>query len=565
MLRTIYLETANAAQEKDGKLQPVTEFLLFGYGKSETTQGTVTLSNEASAKRVMAAYEAQTKGRNGLIDIDYRHKSRDKSSSIEDAISAGKCKLELREDGIWVKDIAPTKRAKAYLEEGEYWSYSPVIDVNSKGELVSIAQLSLTNIPSMYGAGVLAAEDGTDVDTLLLSVSPFQKYPLFEDASWDGRAADQRVREFLSSDGSGDMDKVDMTRYRKAFVFFDGEAPESISRYKGQILDVQDVGNGPELVISKRAVQTLGAIMQGSRGGINLSESDREKGKVILAKYYKLFDAVAPWDREKPAEMAMEERKMTTPRVERLMLEAKWSNEQRDMLKKVVGYRFGEHAYIDDWSADKVRVCVYGEEMGPSKMYEIPYTMEGDKAVLGEPVEVKVSYVPVAQAVAEMAMQDRLNVAHTKLLEVTGKESTSEAVVLLEAISKQAARVPDLETKIKTLEDERFTTARAELTAKAKREGRWTLALEERGDAVVSLAKRCNEDAVKTLEAHWNSAPVLVAPGGATPPKHEGQTLTLSDDEEATAAAVAKMLHISLEDSRTNILTAKKERAQRNS
>lgn len=289
--RVLCLDVAASTTVGD-KLVPVTELLLFKWGINDTTQGPIELT-EAGAKGVMAAYEKRTKARNGVIDIDWFHMSRDKNARKEDKVSAGRCTLELREDGIWVTGIKPTKKARQALEDDEVRSYSPVVSVSSKGLLMEIMQMSLTNIPAMDDAGLLAAEDLLD-DALLLSVTPFQRYPIYDGATWDGRAADQRVREFLSSDGSGDMDKVDMTRYRRAFVFFDGEAPEAISRYKGQILDVQDVGNGPELVIAKKAVQTLGAIMQGSRGGINVSDSDREKGKALLSRYYKLFDAVAP-------------------------------------------------------------------------------------------------------------------------------------------------------------------------------------------------------------------------------------------------------------------------------
>lgn len=567
---TLFLDAEAATTQDDGKLTPITEFLLFRFGKNETTQGTISL-DEKSAKEVMKTYQRRNKARGGDLDIDFFHLSRKKDARLEDRRSAGRCKLELREDGIWVTDIRHTSEARQMLEDDQVRSYSPVVAVSANGTLLEVLQLSLTNIPAMDDAGLLAAEDAAEIndETLLLSVTPFQKFPLFSDSTWDGRAADQRVREFLSSDGSGDMDKVDMTRYRRAFVFYDGDAPEAISRYKGQILDVQDMGSGPELVVSKKAVQTLGAIMQGSRGGINVSGADREKGKALLSKYYKLFDAVAPWDREQKTapsdEVAMQEKTMpnyATPRVE-LLLEAKWANEMRDQLRKAIGYRFGEHSYIDDWSADMVRVCVYEEGPGPSKMFEMPYTITGEKIDLGDPVEVKVSYVPVAKAAEVMAMQERLNVAHTRLLELADKTSTSEAIVTLEAMIAEAQKVPGLETRIKTLEEERFVTARNELTDKAKRDGRWTAALEERGDAVVSLARRCGEDPVKTLEAHWASAPVLVAPGGATPPKHTGDVLTLSADEEEAAAATAKMMNLPLQDARRSLLNAKQARAQR--
>ena len=332
---------------------------------------------------------------------------------------------------------------------------------------------------------------------------------------------------------------------------YDGEAPESTSRYKGQILDVQDIGNGPELVVSKKAVQTLGALIQGSRGGINLSDADREKGKTLLSRYYKLFDSVAPWDREQksaPAEEAMEEPKMLeTPRVNILMLEAKWSNEMRDMLRKAVGYRFGEHSYIDDWSADKVRVCAYGEGPMPSKMFEMPYTVSGDKIELGEPVEVKVSYVPVAKAAEVMAMQDRLNTAHVRLLDVTGVQSTSEALVKLEALQRDAAKMLELQTQLQALEDREYTRERDVLIAKAKAEGKWTLALEQQGDRHADMAKRLGEGRVKALESHWESVAPVIHQGREQQARHEATEMRLEESTEAILREQAKRLKVPYE------------------
>lgn len=254
-----------------------------------------------------------------------------------------------------------------------------------------------------------------------------------------------------------------------------------------------------------------------------------------------------------------------TPYVDHLLLEAQWSSEKRDMLRKAIGYRYGEHSSVDDWSDERVRVCVWGEGPMPMKMYEVPYTAAGDKVDLGEPIPVKMAWVPEAQAAEAVAMQDRLQIAHTKLLEATGKTSTSEAIVTLEQVFAKAARVELLGARNLELEADRFKVARAAQVQQAKADGRWTMALEERGDAVVDLARRCGEDPVKTLEAHWSSAPVMIAPGGMAPPKHEGQTLALSAAEEETAKATAKMMNIPLEDTRKSLLNAKKDRAQRNS
>ena len=41
-----------------------------------------------------------------------------------------------------------------------------------------------------------------------------------------------------------------------------------------------------------------GAVMQGSRGGVDLPKDDIDRVKSHLAKYYKKMDETAPWDRD---------------------------------------------------------------------------------------------------------------------------------------------------------------------------------------------------------------------------------------------------------------------------
>jgi hypothetical protein len=244
----------------------------------------------------------------------------------------------------------------------------------------------------------------------------------------------------------------------------------------------------------------------------------------------------------------------TTPRVELQLEQAQWANEMRDMLRKAIGYRFGDHAYIDDWSAEKVRVCVYHEDKPGTQMFEIPYTIDAGRILLGEPVEVRVSYVPVAAAAETMAMQERLSAAHTRLLELTGKSSTSEALVMLEALARSAAKTETLETRLRTLEEDRFSVARAAQIDAAKRAGKWTLALEQQGDRLAGMAQRLGEDRVKALETHWGAASVVIAPGGERQAQHQ---ISLSEAEESTAQQVAKLTGKPVEAVRKTILEQK--------
>jgi hypothetical protein len=119
-----------------------------------------------------------------------------------------------------------------------------------------------------------------------MSVSSFQDLPLAgRDRQWDGGAAEKRVREW-----AGATDEPNW-KYRDAHVWYDKENKENFTAYKLLIADVID----GRLQVVPRAVMAAAAIMQGSRGGIDLPKSDIGRVKSHLAKYYEKMDDEPPW------------------------------------------------------------------------------------------------------------------------------------------------------------------------------------------------------------------------------------------------------------------------------
>jgi len=57
------------------------------------------------------------------------------------------------------------------------------------------------------------------------------------------------------------------------------------------------VGRG-RLVAVPRGVMAAAAVMQGSRGGVQLPQQDIPRVKSHLAKYYAKLGEPAPWDRD---------------------------------------------------------------------------------------------------------------------------------------------------------------------------------------------------------------------------------------------------------------------------
>lgn len=122
-----------------------------------------------------------------------------------------------------------------------------------------------------------------------MAVTAFQDLPLADrDREWDGGAAEKRVREWADAEGEPNE------KYRDAHVWYDSDKKSNFTAYKLLIADVID----GKLRAVPRGVMAAGAIMQGSRGGIDLPDNDIDRVKSHLAKYYAKMGESAPWDRE---------------------------------------------------------------------------------------------------------------------------------------------------------------------------------------------------------------------------------------------------------------------------
>ncbi|MFN8101291.1 MAG: hypothetical protein U0Q20_06785 [Mycobacterium sp.] len=119
-----------------------------------------------------------------------------------------------------------------------------------------------------------------------MSVTAFQDLPLADrDRSWDGDAAEKRVRRW-----AGATDEPN-AKYRDAHVWYDNDKKDNFTAYKLLIADVVD----GRLRAVPRGVMAAAAVMQGSRGGIDLPQADIERVKSHLAKYYDKMDDAPPW------------------------------------------------------------------------------------------------------------------------------------------------------------------------------------------------------------------------------------------------------------------------------
>ncbi|MCW2511881.1 MAG: hypothetical protein JWR11_923 [Mycobacterium sp.] len=120
-------------------------------------------------------------------------------------------------------------------------------------------------------------------------VTAFQDFSLADrEREWDGDAAEQRVRKWAGAENAPNE------KYRDAHVWYDKEKKDNFGAYK---LLIADVISG-RLTAVPRGVMAAAAVVQGSRGGVDLPPGDVDRVKSHLAKYYAKMGETAPWDRE---------------------------------------------------------------------------------------------------------------------------------------------------------------------------------------------------------------------------------------------------------------------------
>ncbi|SEH02124.1 hypothetical protein SAMN05444920_12459 [Nonomuraea solani] len=121
-----------------------------------------------------------------------------------------------------------------------------------------------------------------------MTVTRFQDLPLADrDHSWDGDAADKRVRDWADAEDEPDA------AYRDAHIGYDGDKAGNFGSYKLLIADVI----GGKLKAVPRAVMAAGNVMQGARGGVDLPADEIDRVKAHLGRYYEKMGDSPPWDR----------------------------------------------------------------------------------------------------------------------------------------------------------------------------------------------------------------------------------------------------------------------------
>jgi hypothetical protein len=116
----------------------------------------------------------------------------------------------------------------------------------------------------------------------------FQDLPLADrERSWDRDAAEDRVRRWAKAEEKPNA------RYRKAFLWYDGDKADEFTAYK---LPVADVIDG-KLKAVPRAVMAAAQVLDGARGGVDLPAKDVAAVKRSVARYYEKMGEEAPFEK----------------------------------------------------------------------------------------------------------------------------------------------------------------------------------------------------------------------------------------------------------------------------
>ncbi len=136
-----------------------------------------------------------------------------------------------------------------------------------------------------------------------MSATPLVNLPVLKerDRAWDADAADKRVREWASKDGSSDKKTIDWDKYREAHFWVDPKNTNSFGGYKLPFADIVD----GKLQAIPRGIFGCAAAVQGGRGGVDIPDADEDEVREHIEHYYeemaKLFDdktIVAPWKKQ---------------------------------------------------------------------------------------------------------------------------------------------------------------------------------------------------------------------------------------------------------------------------
>lgn len=118
-------------------------------------------------------------------------------------------------------------------------------------------------------------------------VTPYKDFPIMADETeWDEAKARSQIRKKSESDEDPSSD------YKEGFMWFDGNNDDNYGGYK---LPYVYVVNGKYEVVP-RALSAIAALINSRKSRLKISESDKEKIKAKINRYYKRMNKESPFN-----------------------------------------------------------------------------------------------------------------------------------------------------------------------------------------------------------------------------------------------------------------------------
>lgn len=195
-----------------------------------------------------------------------------------DAIDNGRLELscgyhaDIEEtSGVWV-DAHGTKHKYDAIQRNIRYNHLALVD---RGRAGKQARLRI---------------DGQDAAYRIDMVADFEDLPIApKEYAWDSQKAVARVREWA------DATEEPNEKYAQAFMWYDGDNADKFGAYK---LPFADVIEG-ELKAVPRALNAISSVLGGGRGGVDISDEDKELVRGLIDKYREKMDMDHGKEKEK--------------------------------------------------------------------------------------------------------------------------------------------------------------------------------------------------------------------------------------------------------------------------
>ncbi len=170
-------------------------------------------------------------------------------------------------------------------------------------------EVSLVPIPANQDALLVSASKGVssvyvksavDNNFMLVdieqikSVVPFSSPGIASEpdseSGWSAPEAIGKLKQWASSDGSGNKDKISWKKFKNGFTWFDSSKINNLGSYK---LPHHSIENDKFSTLWSGVHTAMGSLL-GSRGGVAIPEADRKGVYNHLSKHYKQFNKIVP-------------------------------------------------------------------------------------------------------------------------------------------------------------------------------------------------------------------------------------------------------------------------------